>query len=318
MTKLGFHVASNSRNGAGDLLVAGAAYVALVDTNMISEVRQKAPGAVVSFRTRKGPGEDNPVGIDHEPLERIPQRAREWMDAIKPTWDKNPGADYYLPNNEWDIGTIGSGLCINSFALTCMQIAESWGKKLGILNFASGNPSDDEVAGLPMSMEDRLVTVLPAMRYAAEHGHAISLHSHALQFGSLQASGEHIALRFQRLLRYCKMNGFLPNVLISELSNGVGGVEPNLGKFILEVGWWDAAVQASPFANQVLGGALYGFNAAETIAPAVKSLVRLMGRSVPLPLPVDPPVSFSGSVPQSKYDQVVAAITAAGGSVTKS
>lgn len=309
--KLGFHVASASRKGASDLLKAGAALVTMVDQNMIAEA--KAAGAITTFRTKRVPGEDNPLGIDRESLANMPGRAFDWLKALFPIWAANAGAHFYHLNNEWDIGDLDAGRKINAFTLEAMRIADGAGYKLAVFNFSMGCPSDNLANGQPCSMEDRLETILPALSYAAAHDHAVSLHVHTDR-GDLPGTGEALALRFQRLLRYCKAHGFLPKVVITELSNGTGGIQPNMTRYLTAINWWNMAVQASEFAPQVLGGALYGFNAAETIAPAVPSLVKLMQIMAP---PPDPIVTYRGTCPASVYDRVSAQVMAAGGTIEK-
>jgi hypothetical protein len=318
-TKLGFHVASAKRSGAGDLLRAGAALVVCVDQNMIDEA--KRAGAVVAFRTQRIGKErlDNPKGIDNESLSNIPARAFEWMKQILPIWKANQGAHYYLNNNEWDIGTLDAGVKINTFALECMRIAETMGYKLGVFNFSTGCPSDDPVDGKRVTMEQRMETILPALSYAAAHGHAVSLHVHTAGKGSLPETGEWIALRFQRLLRFCRVHGFLPKILITELSNGTGGVQPNPAVYLSAVRWWNAAVQASEFKDQVVGGALYGFNADanETLTPVVPQLVQIMtSQPTPPPQP-DQIVVYRGTCPLSAWERVAAQVVAAGGTIER-
>lgn len=290
------------------MLDAGAPLVMLVNQNMIAEAHQH--GACVVFRAQPG-GLDNPLGIDRAMLVDIPAIAAHWMSTMIPIWTKNRGADYYAVNNEWDIGTLASGKAISAFALECMSIADSADLKLCIFNFSKGCPSDDPVDGQRVTMEDRLETILPALTYATEHGHLIGLHAH----GELIASGEFIALRHDRFLRFCKAHGFIPTVAITELSNGVGGVEPNMKEYLKAVTWWDQQIRASEFADHVIGGALYGFNAAESIGAAVPHLVKIM-RAAPVP-PDDPIVNFKGTCPAALYDRVAAQVMAAGGTIAR-
>lgn len=314
MTKLGFHVASASRNGAGDLLKAGAALVVCVDQNMIGEA--KRAGAVVAYR-HKPDGLDNPEGIDQRTVAAIPPVAEAWMNRIMPEWAKNLGADYYLINNEWDIGSAESGHAINEFTLACMKIADAHGFKTGVFNFSTGCPSDDPSRGA-LTMEQRMNTIMPALIYATNHGHAISLHVHAVNHGNLKDTGENIALRYRRFLRYCAINGLKPNVIITELSNGVGGIEPNPGAYLEAIRWWDSEAQTGEFKDQLIGGALYGFNAAETLSPLVPKIAAVM-RMTPTP-PQPPPaaiVSFRGTCPESRFETVSAVVVSAGATIEK-
>lgn len=309
-TLLGFHVASSKRTGVVDLLKAGARCVVMVDQNMIGEAR--AADAITAFRTKQVKGEDNPLGIDHEALANIPARAIAWMQQIEPIWARNLGATYYLPNCEWDIGDLDAGAKINSFAIECMKYGESRGYRLGILNFATGNPNDNPIAGAPCSMEQRLDTVLPALRYCQQHGHMVSLHIH----GDLLRGDETIALRFNRLLRYCSARGFLPQVMITELSNGVGGIEPNLTEYLAAIAAWDKAARASPFVGQLLGAALYGFNAAETLRGGVPQIAAVMRAASDQDTPPAPTtISFRGEIARDQYAALAAFVTSRGGKI---
>lgn len=316
MTKLGFHVASHKRTSVDALLRAGAALVVCVDQDMIAEAQRY--GAVVAFRHKPG-GLDNPEGIDEASLADMPRIAADWMDRLMPVWRKNPGADYYLPNNEWDIGTVESGHKINEFTLACLKIANANGFKLGILNFSTGCPSDDPAGGNPLTMEQRMNAIMPALIKATHDGHVISLHVHAVDRGDLQKTGEDIALRWRRFLRYCAINGLAPKVIITELSNGVGGVEPNQSHYLEAIRWWDSEAQTGEFRDQLVGGALYGFNVAETLTPAALKIAAVM-KMQPIVQPPSPPpppaiVCFRGTCRGDAWDHVAAQVVAAGGAV---
>jgi hypothetical protein len=293
MSRLGVHVASGNRNGFGTLLSAGTACVVAIDQNVMAEVREKAPQAVIAFRTQQSPiGEDNPPGLIDAPIAQVPAIADAWMDSLLPIWARNPGADYYLVNNELDVSTLASAAALNAFYLRCMARAEAHGLRIGICSFSTGCPSDD--GGL--TLEQRWEPLLPAVEHAALYGHVVILHTHSMVAHLMDVS-ESIAFRHERSLAYFAQHGIFPYVLIGELSNGVGGVEPNLDTYIVNVGWWDIRAMNSPWAGQVIGGALYGFNADETLAPAVEELVDWM-QTHPDPIVPPPPVEVR------RYDRV--------------
>jgi hypothetical protein len=285
MSKFGIHVASGKRTGFGDLLSAGAACVVSIDQNVMAEVREKAPKAVIAFRTQKSPmGEDNPPGLIDAPEAQWPAIADAWMDSLFQIWHENPGADYYLVNNELDVSTLRSAQALNEFYLRCMHRAEQNGLRLGICSFSTGCPSDD--GGL--TLEQRWEPLLPAIEHAGIFGHVVVLHAHSMNANLMDVS-EDIAFRHERSLTFFAQHGIFPDVLLGELSNGVGGVQPNLDTFMVNVGWWDIRAMNSPWAGQVIGGALYGFNAAETLTPAVADLVDWMqAHPDPIVLPIEP------------------------------
>ena len=297
MSKLGIHVASDKRTGFGDLLKAGAPLVVSVDQNVIAECH--AAGAFVAFRTQKSSmGEDNPPGLIDAPASQVSSLAAQWMVSLKPIYDLNSGADCYIVNNELDIVTMDSAINLSLFYLRCMELADLWRIKIGICSFSSGNPTDDG----GFTLEQRWLPLVPAIKYAQDHGHYIVLHAHQLTNVSMIKNGEDESLRHQRTLRYFASQNLYPKVIIGELSNGVGGVEPTLDEYMLNVQWWDQQVMNSVWRDQVIGGALYGFNAAETIRTAVPNLVQWI-EAHPTPVDVPPPVGVGD--PRVDYARTV-------------
>lgn len=289
MSKLGVHVASSRRPGIGQLLDAGAAVIVAVDQNLIDEAH--AAGAKFAFRSQRSwMGEDNPPGLIEMALNDVPLLATRWMDSLWPIYRLNAGADWYIVNNELDISTTNSARKLNAFYLTCMGWCDAHGIKAGICSFSTGCPSDDD----GLTLEERWEPMLPAVQYAADHGHAIVLHVHAVDRGPLSQTGEWIAYRHERSLRFFAQHNIRPLVIIGELSNGSGGVEPALTEYVREITAWDEHVMASPWRDQIIGGALYGFNVNETIASAVGPLAQWIAAhptpTTPPPPPPPPPL----------------------------
>ncbi len=295
MSKLGGHIASGKRTGWGEILDAGPACVVAVDQDVRSEVRQRAPGAKLAFRTQQPDGNDNLPGLLTTPLADIPLRAVAWCESRWPIWQSNAGADWYIVNNELDVSDLDSARKLNSFFLTCMAWCESHGIKAGICSFSTGCPSDD--GGL--TLEQRWEPLLPAVAYAALHGHVIVLHAHPMDHGPLVKTGESIAYRHERSLRYFAQHGYKPLVLIGELSNGVGGVEPSAAEYLAQISEWDLHVMESVWRDQVIGGALYGFNAAETLTPAAAQIAQWIAEHPTPTDPIDPPPPV-----QRRYERV--------------
>ena len=285
MSKLGLHVASGKRSGFGEILNAGAAVVVAVDQDVRAEVRQRAPLAKLAFRTQQPDGLDNPSGLLETPLSDIPLVAARWCESRYPIWQRNAGADWYIVNNELDVSTLESAAKLNAFYLACMTWCEGVGLRAGICSFSTGCPSDD--GGL--TLEQRWQPLLPAIAYAALHGHVVVLHAHPMDHGPLSQTGESIAYRHERTLRYFAQHGLKPLVIIGELSNGVGGIEPNVPAYMLEVGAWDVHVMDSVWRDQVIGGALYGYNAAETLRPAAFEIASWIAAHPTPTTPIDPP-----------------------------
>lgn len=293
MSKLGVHVASDRRQGIDAILRAGCPGVLMCDQNLIADA--KKAGCLTAFRTKHasqkiadGSG-DNPQGLLDMSIDTIPQLAKDWITAQMIVWKMNPFADFYVNNNELDAGTLDHARKLNVFHLEAMKYAEMFGYRLGIFSFSSGCPSDN--AGI--TAEQRWTEMLPAVRYAAAHGHALVLHAHALDNGPLGETGENIAYRFERDLRFFEANRVspLPMIIIGELSNGVGGVEPNLSDYMQQIKAWDTHVMSSRFRDQLLFGALYGYNTDETIKTAAADVAEWIAAN-PTPI-APPPIDFA-------------------------
>ncbi len=300
---IGVQISSNKRNNFGlwlDACHASDAPVACVfavDQEVAVETKRRSPRTLTFFRSKKSSlGEDNPEGILTNPdVEGV---AEAWMASLLPHYQANIGFDYAVYNNEWDIGDRAAGEKINRFNLRCMQIVDRWnlGFRAGALSFSTGCPSDDKLPdGTPLSLEQRLETILPAIQYACEHGHVLVLHVHG---NDVAHSGEHIALRIHRILRYLadasqhpEFGSLRPICAFGEFSNGVEGIEPNLSEWLVAVKWFDSALRNSPWRDQIIGFALYGYTAAATIAPAIEDLIMWMTDLPELPPtdPIDPP-----------------------------
>jgi len=276
---------------------APVACVFSVDQDVAAEVKQRSPRTVTFFRSQKSPlGADNPEGVLTNPdIEGV---AEAWMASLLPHYANNHGFDYAVPNNEWDIGDLEAGEKINRFQLRCMQIVDRWdlGYLAGALSFSTGCPSDDPLPDkTPLTLEQRLATILPAIQYACEHGHVLVFHVHG---ADLVNSGEHVALRIHRILRYLadasqhpEFGSLLPLCAFGEFSNGVEGIEPTYAKWLHAVKWFDNEMRNSPWRDQIIGFALYGYTDAATIAPAIDDLINWMTGLPELPMidPIDPP-----------------------------
>ncbi len=273
MSYLGLHIASAKRPRFGEYLALSSSdspisCVVSLEQNVQSEVKTKSPSTLTLWRTQRNPmGEDNPPSFMDIPLDNMTTMAQLWMSGLKPYWDMNRH-DVLIVNNEQDIGTLEHGRKLNAFFLECMRIAETWGTHIGICSFSTGNPSDD--GGL--TLEQRWETMLPAVSKAASQ-HYLILHAHThpqkLHFADT-------GFRHERSLRYFESRGIKSYrrwIVLGEWSNGVGGVENNLYDYMDNVASWDTYALNSPYSAQLVGAALYGFNAAETLDSATDQLL---------------------------------------------
>ena len=263
MSKLGASVSHTDRTGIGTVLAAGAPFVSMIDQNLIAEAHQY--GAFAAYRTQRGlMGADNPPNFMDVLLTSQRALGRAFLDSQLPIWQANPGADAYVINNEQDIGTLDHGAKLNEFFLGAMERANELGIKIVIGNFSSGNPNDND----GITLEQRWATMLPAIAYACDHGHCVGLHVHG--FGSgLIASGESLAYRHDRSLRFFASHDLYPKVLITELSNATEGIQPDIDMWWSNVVAWDQHVMASPWNGQIIGAALYGWTPDASLTPAV-------------------------------------------------
>ncbi len=273
MSYLGLHIASSKRPRFGDYLRLSAegspiSCVVSLEQNVQAEVKALSPSTLTLWRTQRNPmGEDNPPSFMDIPLENMTATAQKWMAGLKPFWDMNKH-DVLIVNNEQDIGTLEHGRKLNAFFLECMRVAETWGTRIGIASFSTGNPSDD--AGL--TCEQRWATMLPAISQAANK-HYLILHAHThpqkLHFADT-------GFRHERALRYFESQGIQSYrrwIVLGEWSNGVGGVEDNLYDYMDNVAAWDSYALNSRYSLHLVGAALYGFNQAETLDSATDRLL---------------------------------------------
>ena len=292
--------------GASPAPIAGL--FAVDQEKAIEMKRRNGIGTPCFFRSKINPlGEDVPQDIMH--TTDLNAAAEAWMAALLPRYIVNAGFDYAVPINEWDITDLDAGARINTFTLRCMEIIDRW-RDQGILNvhagifgWSTGNPSDDAIAdGTPLSMEQRLTTCLPAIQYACQHDHVIVLHVHS---GDLINSGEWVALRVHRILRWLAdasqhpdFGSLRPRVAFGEWSMGVEGIEPDLPTYLAGVAWYDDQLRHSPYREQIICFALYGYTQAATIAPAIPGLIDHMTHLPELPV-------LSNPIEPRRYDRVV-------------
>lgn len=297
-TFLGFHYPpTGNRNGLGAFVDAGAAGAATyqcsftIRPNFFYATRFQANGA------------DNPPNFYTDPL----QAARDHFAGQQLKWQQNPGAMARLSNNELDIETPWHGQQQVIFDLEFMRLCETVGEHAGICNYAGGNPSDNPlIDGTPCSLEDRWRSVLPAIKYAGEHGHYVALHIHQQDKGLMESpSGQSISLRHRRGIAYWLNNALHPECIITvppriifnEVSNGVGGVEPDLNAYIHSVTWLDQYMRSDPYnalycmlgLYQAGGGEPISQDAYNLLASYVSAQSEIVLNPYPTGSPVTPP-----------------------------
>lgn len=314
-TFLGVHYPPvGKRNGLGRMLDAGIAGLATMDCGYPAK-----PGQFYATRFKIN-GADNPEDFYTDP----PASARRWIVSQAVRWNLNPGANCRIINNELDIETPWHAEKQNIFFLSAMQAVEELypSEKIGICSYAGGNPSDNVLLdGTPCSLEDRWRPLLPAIKYAGEHGHYVVLHIHQQNLGNMETpSGQLISLRHRRSIAYWLNNAAHPEcvitkpprIIFNEVSNGVGGVEPDENQYIASVTWLDQQLRNDPYNSLYTMLGLYQAGGAEPISESVytklAAYISGLGEIVINPLPADEPPSegepvyFFGTCARSKID----------------
>ncbi len=291
-TFLGIHYPpTGRRNGLGAFIDAGAAGVATIDGAFPVKAGR-------FYTTRfKVAGRDNPTDFYTDPL----GSARRWYAALQEKWRANPGANCRIISNELDIETPAHGAMQNQFFLEIMRVNDlsTPQEKVGICSYSGGCPSDNA----PFTLEQRWRPLLPAIQYAGLHGHYVVLHIHPQQCSPLESSdGQHISLRHRRSIAYWLDNTSHPDcvimqpprIIFNEVSNGVGGVEPNLNAYIKSVIWLDQQLRNDPYNSLYTMLGLYQAGGAEAITPdAYQRLATYVSTQLEIvinPFVIGPPV----------------------------
>lgn len=315
-TFLGVHYPSTGRrDGVGDFIDAGAAGIATFECGF-------PPRPNLFYATRfQAFGNDNPTNFYDDPI----QAARSHFLGQKEKWRLNPGAQARLSNNELDIETPWHAERQSIFFLEFMRLCENVGEHAGICNYAGGNPSDNA----PFTLEERWRPMLPAVKYAGEHDHFVVLHIHQQDKGNMETpGGQSVSLRHRRSIGYWLSNIAHPECIIiqppriifNEVSNGVGGCEPNEDQYFKSVTWLDQQMRNDPYNSLYTMLGLYQAGGAEPISKRMylrlAEYVRGQSEIVINPLPIAPPppviVHFSGTCSEADYPTVYNVATQAG------
>ena len=134
--------------------------------DQIHGLRQRCPNAYIVGRIYRPDQE-----VDHQ-IRSNPKEAARWAHNL--IMDRySPDIDAWQVENE--ILQAGDGLpLLNEFALERMRLADAHGYKAAILAFSVGNP--DLPTPDPMAAWRQ---VFPAIAYAEQHDHVISVHQYA-------------------------------------------------------------------------------------------------------------------------------------------
>lgn len=321
MSKLGLHVTIGRRDGFGNALLrcsvanSPIAVLQAVDVDLWPDVSRYSPATRLIFRTKlDSTGREIGDGPQAMYTGDPAVEADVWMTKILPRWRQNR-AHYYAPINEQDGGPVSDMDWLNAFLLRCLTIAQDNGFKLALPNFSTGNPRDDSLitrlvyllfehrvpalaarlngeieksrakttAIIPGSAEDRWQRLIPALRALRDTGGVLTLHQYGLHYGALMASAPYLALRHRRDAAFLRASDALPRIVINEAGPGVGGIEPDIPRWLSDLSAYDAELMRDQY---VIGAAVYQLGGAENI---VAGLSNLAGYIASTPTPELPP-----------------------------
>jgi len=185
---------------------------------------------------------DNPPGDWNWPASETAERVHTWMQAMYPDWEANRQyIDYFEIVNEPNMATVTQTQRATEFMLAAMQEAEQQNPPyhLAIWSFSSGTPEQWQADILA-----------PTLRYAAEHGHILSVHDGSVSEERRlfrEAAKDGTALRYRMFQPM--LGQFMPRVAITEAYQPGGYEIPD---------WFDWQWYLTELAkDQVIGAAWF-------------------------------------------------------------
>jgi len=185
---------------------------------------------------------DNPPGDWNWPASETAERVKTWMQAMYPDWQANRQyIDYFEIVNEPNMATLTQTLRASEFMMAAMQEAESQDPpyRLAIWSFSSGTPEQWQAD-----------IISPTLRYAAEHGHILSVHDGSVSAERRlfrQAAKDGTALRYRMFEPM--LGQFMPRVAVTEAYQPDGYEIPD---------WFDWQWYLTELAkDQVIGAAWF-------------------------------------------------------------
>ena len=101
---------------------------------------------------------------------------RQFVQMMVPRW-KLTRATFYELANEPDSNSNDGLANLREYSIGAMEEADAHGVKVGILNLPEGNPHDNGTHDVRVT-EWKLDQLRPAVVYAAQHGHFLTLHAY--------------------------------------------------------------------------------------------------------------------------------------------
>lgn len=223
----GLHVTQGNRTGYGDFLRDCARSICLQsveDFGALQEAKEIQPRTVTVARVWPigNEGDDTPPGNWQWSPQQTRDIALDWMARIYPKLDANTfKPDYIGFVNEPDPADGDSMSRADDFMLWCMQDADAHGVKLAIWAWTAGLPRTPRIKATDFPQAEYS---LPSLKYAAEHGHCLSMHDGSVD-GSrrlfYQAYEDQTALRYRVYKTLMDERGWpMPPIVLTEVYQG--------------------------------------------------------------------------------------------------
>src|SRR3990167_11283644 len=283
-SKIGLHIVPGRRTGFGLFLMRLASegvqlsvVKAIDDLSPLREVKLYMPSALPVGRLNSI--RDPITGVSYDLQAFKPSdfpsaraAAKTYYSLVLPTWTFNSQVDVWETFNEFSSDWGWQ----SEFFIEIMKLADRDSFTLALYAFSTGNPPLDSAT---------INEIAPALRYAATHGHYLSLH----EYGGVGAGnpdtlrGSTLALRYRQLYATLPTDA-RPRLIISEAGQAGGyefiGVQP----FIEDYAWYSARLAEDHYVVGVAAWTLGNWGSAnfQDALPALADyLIRL---ETPAPL----------------------------------
>jgi len=284
-SKIGLHIVPGRRTWFGTFLqrlsganVHPAVVKAVDDLSPLREVESLMPQTFTVGRLNSAKDPATGVTFDLQAFkpDDFHNSAREAADVywslVTPTWIRFPEVDAWELFNEFSSDWGWQ----SSFFIEMMKRADEAGLKLVLFAFSTGNP---------LLTPEVIAEITPALRYAAAHGHYLSVH----EYGGVAAGdpdtlrGSFLALRYRKLYLLFPEDA-RPQLIISEAGQAGGCCFIGTEAFVNDFAWYDAQLQQDDYVVGVAAWTLGNWGSAnfQDALPALADYLISFEPSVPL------------------------------------
>jgi len=296
-SKIGLHIVPGRRTGFGAFLqrlVDACAQVAVVkavdDLSPLREVERLMPGTITIGRLNSAKDPTTGVVFDLQAFKlsdfhfSAREAAEVYWSLASPIWIRFPEVDAWELFNEFSSDWGWQ----SSFFMEMMKRADEAGLKLMLYAFSAGNP--------PLNAAT-IAEITPALRYAASHGHYLSVH----EYGGVgpdnpeTLEGSYLALRYRQLYAALPEDA-RPKFIVSEAGQSGGCCFVGTQAFIEDYRWYDTQLAEDDYVVGVAAWTL-GNWAGANFQDALPALAEyIIGFEPPAPTP-PPSLPFSFYLP---------------------